>query len=334
MALRIVDAELQLDSAFDQLSKTLAQWAGGKGEPWQKDGREGAREEGVSYSRRDDVYLYTEKTQRLHSVGVVLTEKDRALLTIEIPRRDPAKDRKRVAAAIGDAEEPYLLVSADELRHQDIRDPFKRLAGAPQIKRANVSDRDYVMIGPLTDARAAEALLSLAALNPRFEAHVEKLGALAGASDDRDEADVYQVSSRVARERRVHAKVVEGLFARLRGAGFQVAELKNGPLTADFSVARADIAIAFEIRAHAELEDFLKAIGQLVVIAPAGGAFKRCMVLPAPREALGGALAPFEAALKEIWALVLLYDFQDGGVKFWAQVAPPDFPPDLRKLFD
>src|SRR5262249_35181860 len=98
--------------------------------------------------------------------------------------------RKRFAVAIGEADEPYLLISADELRRQDIRDPFKRLAGAPQIKRANVSDRDYVMVGPLNDARAADALLSLAALSPRFEAHVEKLGALVGASDPRDEADV------------------------------------------------------------------------------------------------------------------------------------------------
>ncbi|HVY03427.1 MAG TPA: hypothetical protein VG983_07190, partial [Caulobacterales bacterium] len=182
--------------------------------------------------------------------------------------------------------------------------------------------------------KAAEALLSLAALNPRFEAHVEKLGALAASSDEADERDVYRVSERVARERRVHTKVVEALFARLRGAGFQVAELSNGPIKADFAVAREDMAIAFEIRADAELEDFLKAIGQLVLIAPAGGAFKRCMVLPAPREALGGALAPFEAALAEIGALVLLYDFPNKDVKFWAQIVPPDVPQELRKVFD
>jgi hypothetical protein len=332
MALRIIDAEMQLEQAFLQLEKALTAWAGGKSEAWQKDGRGGA--EGASYARRDDVYLYTEKTPKLLSVGVALTEKDRALLTLELPRNEPARNRRKFALAAGDQDEPYLLVSADELKHQDIRDPFKRLAGAPQIKRANVSDRDYVMIGPLSDAKAAEALLSLAALNPRFEAHVEKLGALAASSDEADERDVYRVSERVARERRVHTKVVEALFARLRGAGFQVAELSNGPIKADFAVAREDMAIAFEIRADAELEDFLKAIGQLVLIAPAGGAFKRCMVLPAPREALGGALAPFEAALAEIGALVLLYDFPNKDVKFWAQIVPPDFPQDLRKVFD
>src|SRR5262249_44751726 len=157
-------------------------------------------------------------------------------------------------------------------------------------------------------------------LNPRFEAHVEKLGALAAASDEQDERDVYRVSDRVARERRVHSKVVDALFMRLRSAGFQIAELTNGPIHADFAVAGAYRAIAFEIRADAELEDFLKAIGQLVLIAPAGGAFKRCMVLPAPRDALGSALAPFEAALHEVGALVLLYDFQNKDVKFWAQV--------------
>jgi hypothetical protein len=334
MGLRIVDAEVQLEQAFAQLEKALTAWAGGKSEAWQKDGRDGPRTEGASYGRREDVYLYTEKTPRTLSVGVALTEKDRALLTLELPRREPAKDRKKFALAIGDAEEPYLLVSVDELRHQGIRDPFKRLAGAPQIKRANVSDRDYVLVGPLTEARAADALLSLAALNPRFEAHVETLGALAASSDEKDDRDVYQVSARVAHERRVHAKVVDGLFEKLRAAGFQIAELKNGPLMADFAVHRADVAIAFEIRADAELEDFLKAIGQLVLIAPAGGAFKRCIVLPAPREALGGALAPFEAAFKEIGALVLLYDFQDKGIKFWAQVVPGDFPQELRALFD
>ena len=37
------------------------------------------------------------------------------------------------------------LPTADELRRQDIRDPFKRLIRAAQIRRANVSDRDYVM---------------------------------------------------------------------------------------------------------------------------------------------------------------------------------------------
>lgn len=334
MGLHIVEAELQLEQAFLRLEQTLAAWAGGKGETWQKDGRDGPREEGASYSRRDDLYLYTEKNQKTFSVGAALTAKDRALLTLELPRRDPAKDRKRFALAVNETDETFLLVSAEELKRQNIRDPFRRLAGAPHIKRANVSDRDYVMIGPLGDARTADALLSLAALNPRFEEHVEKLGALAGLSDEKDDADVYQVSPRVARERRVHTKVVEALFTRLRSAGFQVAELTNGPLMADFAVHRNDVAIAFEIRADAELEDFLKAIGQLTLIAPSGGAFQRCMVLPAPRDPLGGALAPFEAAFREARIFVLLYDFDGKDMKFWAQVVPEGFPAELRKLFD
>jgi hypothetical protein len=334
MGLRIADSEMQLEQAFLQLEKTLTAWAGGRAESWQKDGRDGPREEGASYARREDMYLYSEKTPKILSVGAALTAKDRALLTLEIPRREPAKDRKRFAVAFDETDAAYLLISADELKRQNIRDPFKRLAGAPQIKRANVSDRDYVLIGPLTEARSADALLSLAALNPRFEEHVEKLGALAGLSDEKDDTDVYQVSQRVARERRVHAKVVDALFARLRAAGFQIAELTNGPLQADFAVHRSDVAIAFEIRADAELEDFLKAIGQLTLIAPAGGAFKRCMVLPAPREALGQALAPFEAAFAEAQIFVLLYDFVEKDVKFWAQVVPQGFPPELRALFD
>lgn len=333
MGLHIIESDLQLEQAFIRIEQTLAAWAGGKGERWQKDGREGPREEGTSYARRDDLYLYTEKNPKTLSVGVALTAKDRALLTLELPRREPARDRKRFAVAVSETEETFLLVSADELKRQNIRDPFRRLAGAPQIKRANVSNRDYVMIGPLADSRTADALLSLAMLNPRFEEHVEKLGALAGLSDEKDDADVYQVSPRVAREKRVHGKVVEALFGRLRSAGFQIAELTNGPLTADFAVHRDDVAIAFEIRADAELEDFLKAIGQLMLIAPAGGAFRRCMVLPAPRDPLGGALAPFETAFREAQIFVLFYDFDGKDMKFWAQVVPEGFPADLRTLF-
>jgi hypothetical protein len=333
MALRIVDAELQLDQAYETLRKTLTDWAGGHADPWQKDGRDGLREEGASFSRRDDVYLFVMRDAKNVSIGAALTEKDQEILRLEIPRREPAKERKRAALAADDANEPYLMASVDELRRQSIRDPFKRLAGAANVKRANVSDRDYVLIGPLTDTHTADALLSLAALSPAFERHVEKLGALAAQSDEHEEADVYKVSSRVAGAHRVHAKIVEALFEKLRGAGFQVADLRNGPIRADFAAARADAAIAFEIRADAELGDFLKALGQLVLIAPGGGAFRRALVLPAPREQVGGALAPFEAAFREIGVWVLMYDFKDGRASIWTQSAPPELPADLRALF-
>ncbi len=339
MTLRIIDAEVQLDQAFGLLRSTLKAWAGGRDEAWQQEGRDGVRAEGAAYSRREDVYVAVERDERRWTLSVALTEKDQILLEVAIPRRDPARDRKRFAMAWSDGDEPFLLLGVDELRRQGLRDPFRRLAGAPLVKRANVSDRDYVLIGPLKEEGAPDALLSLAALHPRFEALVERLGALAGRSDEADEAEIYTVSPRVARERRVHAKVSAALFQRLRGAGFQIAELKSGVLRADFAAVRGDKALAFEIRADAEIGGGLKALGQLVAVAPAGGAgsgpgFRRSLVLPGPRESLGSALAPFEAAFRELGVLVLLYDFKDGEVFFWAQAVPPDFPNDLRALFD
>ncbi|MGE3303268.1 MAG: hypothetical protein AB7M12_09160 [Hyphomonadaceae bacterium] len=334
MSLRIVDTEAQLDRAYGVARAMLAQWGEGGGDPWQKNARDGAViEEGASFSRRDDVYLFIIRDGAHVSIGAALTERDRELLRVEIPRAEPAADRQRAALAVDENDQLFLLASADELRRQHIRDPFRRLTGAPQVKRANISERDYVLIGPLSDPRAGDALLALAALHPLFDRHVEMLGKLAGRSDEREEAEVYRISPRVRSAHRVHAKVVEALFEKLRGAGFQVADLRNGPVRADFAVARSDAAVAFEIRADAELSDFLRALGQLVLIAPGGGAFRRALVLPAPREALGAALAPFEAAFRETGVWVLMYDFRDGEAHIWTQIAPPELPGDIRTLF-
>jgi hypothetical protein len=329
VSLRIVDADLPLDQAYDLLHKTLAAWAGGKAEPWRHDGDEGA-----SFSTRDDVYLFVMRNAKRLAIGAALTARDKEIFRIEIPRKASASDRKRAAIVTDEASgDLYLMASADELRRQNIREPFRRLAGAPNVKRASVAERDYVLIGPLGEDRTADALLSLAALGPAFEKHVETLAALAGQSDAREETELYAISPRIAGAHRVHAKVVDALFTMLRGVGFQVAELSNGPVRADFAVARADGAIAFEIRADAELNDFLKALGQLALIAPAGGAFRRALVAPAPQTSLGGALAPLEATFRELGVWVLLYDFKDGAVNLWTAAAPADLPPDLRKLF-
>jgi hypothetical protein len=197
-----------------------------------------------------------------------------------------------------------------------------------------VSGREYVLIGPLTDAHIADALLSLASLAPAFERHVDKIGVLAAQSDARDDAELYAISSKVASAHRVHTKVVETLFQKFRAAGFQVADLSSGAARADFAVAGPDGAIAFEIRPDATLGDFLKAIGQLMLIAPAGGAFRRALVLPAPRDAMGAAIAPLETAFREAGVWVLLYDFDGGQVNVWSQLAPQDLPAHLRALFD
>jgi hypothetical protein len=333
MVLKIVDAPEQVERAFEVLEATLSAWAGGKSDQWQEDGRNGPRESGASYTRREDVYVFVHRAPRELSVGVALAEKDRDLVRLSLSTRDPARDRKRTALAIDSEGAAFLLVSIEELKRQNIRDPLRRLAGAPQIKRANVSDRDYVLLGPLEELRVAEALLALGGLHPLFERHVERLAALATASDDLDDTELYQVSPRVAKQHRVHAKVVHALFERLRGQGFEVDELRNGAFRADFAMRRRELAIAFEIRAAAELEDVLKAIGQLLLVAPRRSSFARCIVLPAPREALGASLGPFEAALNEAGALVLMYDVKDKELVFWPQAIPEGFPAELVQAF-
>jgi hypothetical protein len=320
MSFRIIDTGAALDQAADRLRQALSDWAGG-GDRW---------DQGASYSRREDVYLFVVAEAETLAIGAALTGRDQEILRIEIPRREPTRDRKRAALVMGEDDAPFLMVSLDELRRQGLRDPLRRLAGAPLLKRATVANRDYLLIGPLGHAKIADALLSLVALSPAFERHVEKLGALSGEGE---EDDLYLVAPSVAGAHRVRAKIGAALLAGLRGAGFQVADIRNPPIKADFAVARADAAIAFEIRPDADLADFLRALGRLTLIAPGGGAFRRALVLPAPRDNLGAALAPFEAAFRELGVWVLMYDFKDGAAQIGTQSAPADLPEDLRALF-
>ena len=330
MSLRIADSERQLDLAYANLQTAFAEWAGGKLDPW----RSGAQEEGASFSRRDDVYLFIARSGKAISIGASLTARDQEILRVDVKRREAGTGRKRAVIVADEQEAFFLMISLEELRRQGIRDPFKRLSNAPNVKRATVAERDYVLVGPLADPKTAEAFLALAALTPGFERHIDRIGLLAGQSDAREEAEIYAISTRVATAHRVHAKVIDALFERFHAAGFHVADLSSGTIRADFAVAGPEGAIAFEIRADATLVDFLRAIGQLVLIAPSGGAFRRALVLPAPREALGAAIAPLEAAFREAGLWVLLYDFEAGKARIWTQSAPADLPRELRGLFD
>ncbi|MBY0448517.1 MAG: hypothetical protein K2P95_07480, partial [Hyphomonadaceae bacterium] len=74
-------------------------------------------------------------------------------------------------------------------------------------------------------------------------------------------------------------------------------------------------------------------IGQLMLVAPRRSGFSRCIVLPAPREALGAALGAFEVALNEAGALILMYDLKDKELVFWPQAVPEGFPADLVQAF-
>jgi hypothetical protein len=334
MGLRIVDTETELDAGFAALEDMLTRWAGRKTDAWQKGGRDGPKEEGASFAKRDDVYVYIQITRQDAHVGVALTEKDKDILRIGLPRRDPDKQQKRVAMAVDEAGGQFLLVSEDELKSQSIREPFRRLAGAPQLKRATVGDRDYILIGPVSDARTADGLMAIAVLHPEYERFVERVGRGAADSDARDDdLHIYPISLAVQRQHRAQTKVVQALFDRARTAGFQVVELKTGPTIADLALSRGDVSIAFEIRADAELEDFTKGVGQLALLAPKSAGWRRCLALPAPREPIGQKLRSLEPAFEELGLMLLFYDFQGNDVSLWAHFTPTDYPADLRQLF-
>lgn len=301
---------------------------------WQTDGRDGVEAEGASYARRDDVYVFVERQRRHVLIGAALNHKDRDLYRVALPRQEPAKERKRWALAQDDETgETHLLIAADELRRQSVRDVFRRLAGAPQIKRANVSDRDYVLIGPLEEASVGDALISVGGLHPDFERHVERLASLAAESDEREEAELYKISRAVERQHRAHARVVHALFERLHAAGFALDQAETGGLRADFAMSRGAETLVFEIRADGAIEDVLKALGQLAVVAPKPAGLHRILALPAPRDQLGGALEPFRPAFEELGVSVLVYDFVGREVSFFFALANADLPRETRQAF-
>ncbi|MGE0829250.1 MAG: hypothetical protein AB7O04_07865 [Hyphomonadaceae bacterium] len=335
MTLRIIDAETALEAAIAKFEDALTAWAGAKSNVWQKDWREGAEAEGASYARREDVYIFVEKQKRDVLIGVSLAERDRDLFRAALPRAAPAADRKRYAIAEDDSDgQSYLLIAADELKRQGIREPFRRLAGVANIKRANVSERDYVLIGPLNDARAADALLSLGGLHPDFERHVERLAALAGESDAREETLLYPVSRQVERMHRAHEKIVAALFQTLHGAGYAIDDVETGLFRADFAMSLGAETLVFEIRADAALEDLIKALGQLTLAAPKAAGLTRILALPAPREQLGAALEPYFSTFEEHAISVLIYDFKDGEARFFLERADTGLSDGARALLN
>jgi hypothetical protein len=330
MTLRMIDAEAPLDAAFDALEAALEAWAGGRSDAWQKDDRNGPGASGASFARRDDVYLYVEKDRHTRVLGVALSERDKDLVRIEVSRAEPMKDRKRVALAVDEAGLAFLLIAADELKRQDVRDAFRRLAGAPRVKRANVSGRDYVLIGPVNDPACADALLSLAALHPRFEGHVEKMASLATQQDGADEADIYKISPNVARQHRAPAKVTRALFERLTAIGYLMDTVALGRLTADLAMSRGEDTVVFEVRPEADVDDLQKALGHLALIAPRALGIARVIALPAPRDALGATLDPYKQAFVEMGVSLIVYDFQGGQPRFSVELADASLDADLR----
>lgn len=325
MTLRIIDADGPLLTAFSQLEATLAAWGGGRTDAWERqDGLEG-----WSFSRSEAVYLFLERQRRKYVFGAALSAGDHDLFAFDISRDEPGRDKKRVAVAMNEAGESFLLIAAEALKGKGIGDVFRRLAGAPAVKRANLADRDYVLIGPLTDQRSAEALLAVAALHPRFERQIEKAAHLA-ADDDREDADIYAVSSGVAKTHRAAAKATRALFERLAALGYYAETVELGALKADLAMSRGEDTVVFEIRAEAEVEDLQRALGHLALIAPLALGLTRVIVLPAPKEALGATLDPYKQAFEEMKVSLVFYDFRGGETVLMLDTADPGLHADVR----
>ncbi|MGE0044152.1 MAG: hypothetical protein AB7J28_06770 [Hyphomonadaceae bacterium] len=335
MALRLIDQESDLDSALDALEGALGEWAGGAHDLWRKEGREGPHAEGASFAVSEHVYIFLENTRRDVLIGAALTDGDRDLVRVEIRRDDPQRHKKRFALARDDVTQKlFLLISEAELRRQDIAEPLRRLAGAPIVKRAHLLERDYVLIGPLDDPRAADALISLAGLAGAHQRHVAHLGEEAARSDAREARALYKIAPSVARRHRVHVKVASALFERLHPFGFQIDDAENGPFKADFAMSRGADTLVFEIRGDASAGDVLRGLGQLALVAPKPAGLARVLILPAPDGDATEALAPFAPAFEELAVSVVFVDFEGAQPSFSIERADDTMAEDVRTLFN
>ncbi len=323
MTLRIIDAQVQLDAAFDQLEGTLAAWAGGRADAWAH-----GRGQGVSFAKGIDIYLYLETHEDRRILGAALAERDRDVFRLETARHEPGRNRKPLVAATNEAGEMFLLISIDALKGQGLRDVFRRLAGAAAVKRANLAERDYVLVGPLSEPKSADALLAIAALHPKFEEHIEK--SAGRGQDEAEERDLYPVSPHVARQHRAPAKVRRALFERLTGLGYVLETVELGHLSADLAMSRGEDTVVFEIRPEAEVEDLQKALGHLALIAPRALGIDRVLLLPAPREPVGAALDPYKQALEEMGVSLAFYDFRGGETSILLEYADRVLAADVR----
>ncbi len=333
MSLRIVDESAQLDQAYQALLTSLTTWAGSGAHPWRAQGGLEPSADGASFARRDDLHLYLERTTDKIALGVALTEKDRDLLRIEFMRDAPARRKRRVAIAADEAGRFHLLLSVEALADQDIRDPVRRLAGAPLAKRAEIGGRDFILLGPLDTPRIADSLAAVAGLSPNFERHIARLGDLAADEDERMKSSLYVVSRNVSRAHKIQRRVIAALHERLSGHGFQIDEARAGVLVADFAMSRGAETLVFEVRGDAEIADLVRGVGQLALAAPRGAALTRIFVLPAPRDGLGDALAPFYPALEELGISVLLYDLRNDAMEFHFDRVDPELAQASRALF-
>jgi len=305
--LRIVDADLQLNQAFDLFERTLQAWAGGRADEWRKDGPRGVAEEGSTYARRDDVYVSVAMTDETAAIGVALMPGDRAILDIALPRRGPGRDRRRAALAVDDNGDVFLLAAEESLRERGVREPFRRMAGHAFAKRARVAGRDYLMLGPLAQAGVVDAILALAALHPTFEAHLDRLARL----DAPAPMGVWRVSDGLARVHRGAEKAAFAAALALRRAEFVLIDPLPGPFAVDVAARRGEAYLAVRAVRDASAETLAQAAGALALAAPACDGWTRILLAPAPRAADDPALAAFADALAEMGITLTTFDVRD-----------------------
>lgn len=319
MSLRIVDADLQLNQAFDLFERMLKAWAGGRTDEWRKDGPAGVTEEGATYARRDDVYVSVAMTDAAASIGVALMPGDVTVLEIALPRRGPARDRRRAALAVDDNGETFLLAAEEALRAQGVRDAFRRMAGQSAAKRARVGGRDYLMLGPLSDPAAVDALLALAALHPTFEAHLDRLARL----DAPTPTTLYRPSETLAHAHRIADKAAFAFAARLRAAEFTLVTAATGPFVADIAGQREETAVAAHVARAVTPAAIAEAMGVLALAAPTQAGFFRLLIIPAPRDASDPAVVAVAEAAADLDVALVGVDIRDEEVVFQAFAETP-----------
>jgi hypothetical protein len=329
MSLRIVDDPAQFDAALAALQSGLKTWAGGAVQAWRAQSALEHAREGESYARRDDLHLYVETTFDKAMIGVALTERDEDLLRLDFMREAPARRKRRLAIAAAEGGEFYLLIGVDLLADQEIRDPAKRLPAAAGVRRAELGGRDYLLYGPLSEPRVADALQATAGLSPRFERHIARLGALLADEDDVMEgASLYPIRREIARAHKIERRIVAALHERLSAASYRFDAAGAGPIKADFAMSRGADKLAFEVRGHAEIADLVRGVGQLALVAAHGRA--RILVLPAPLAGADGVLTSFAPALNELSISVLFYALEHDELRFMLHHADPALSAEAR----
>jgi hypothetical protein len=317
--LRIIDADLQLDQAFDAFERTLKSWAGGRAGEWRTDGPRGVAEEGATYARRDDVYLFVSMTDEAAHIGIALMPSDRSVLDIGLPRRGPGRDRRRAALASDDEGRLYLLAAEEALRLQGVREPFRRMAGHAFAKRARVGGRDYLMLGPLTDPGAVDALLAVAALHPAFEAHLDRLARI----DAPASADLWRASDGVARLHRGAERAVFAAAQALRRANFILEPPLESPFGIDLSARRGEAAIAICAVREPSACAIAERAGALCLAAPTSAGYVRALLAPAAREPEDRTLLALADALADMEVSLVRYDIRDDAMTLTPVGAAP-----------